>query len=137
MNSTRALSTIFLLVLSTLWIYRDAFGQGLCPGLNTGCVGSVQIPCSQGAGTCVEVTLINVPGGINQCDGVMAAYYTFNPPGIWTDCTNKTGFGPCTRTAATCSTVYLYDSEAECWLGDPCFSNPIQACMQAADQKGC
>ena len=89
--------------LSPLWIYRDTFGQS-CPGFDSACIGSVAVPCTTGAGTCVLITTgTDVPGNVTKCsDDTQAKYYTFTPPTVWTDCIPQQFRSLCTRTSITC-----------------------------------
>ena len=140
MNVHRSLSTVLLVLVSIMWIYRDVVAQ-VCNGLDSGCVQNVTIPCTQGGGTCLNTTDYTPPGGVTKCDdGATASFYTFVPPTAWSDCVPKTGKGPCKRTAADCGTVYLYEIYATCELGDPedaCGSNVIQACTMQSGQPDC
>jgi len=134
MNANRILSVIALVVASAFWIFRDAAGQGICPGLNEACVGSTQVPCTSGTGTCVATRGGNTPGGISKCGNATALYYTLQPPDTWADCLDRSNFGACTRMALYCATVYLYATQDDCDYDIPCGSNPLQGCSNNTGQ---
>ncbi|SRR5579883_64006 len=132
MSVNRVLSAAFLLVLSALWFFRGAFAD-LCPGMNNGCVDSVAVPCSAGAGWCAVVDCSAIPGGVCKCsDGTTALYYTYEPPNSWTDCVSDNDFGPCSRVSMGCAIVWLAKVADDCGTDSYCGMNQTSGCTNSS-----
>ncbi len=120
---------------ASAFAYRDAIAQTTsCNGM-LGCWDGAPIPCSAGAGTCVNIAgagEASVPGGNQPCtDSSIPQYYSDTLPPGWMDCqkppANST-YPNCPRTSMLCTTVYFYKSSADCNNNSACSSNPINAC---------
>jgi hypothetical protein len=133
---------VFLAIVSTsiVWTFRDVNGD-VCDAVNGYCKGQVQVPCS--GGTCAVVSDPpgdgGVPGGNPTCaDETRGTNWTATAATSWWGCTGSaTGTAACTRKAATCMTVKLYKSAADCAseVNPPCFQDDVEECT--ADTATC
>jgi hypothetical protein len=140
MATKRITRLFFALGLTALWIFRDAAAT-VCPSQDNACRGNVGIPCT-GSKDCVQNTITSpAPGGHAQCsDGTSAAYWKAAPPDAWIGCTTDTrsGSGACPREAATCETLTLYKTNADCTNNaNACLTDPLEECKASDTATKC